>query len=88
MSKLIRSHPVADSFVLAAKGASLLESFPLADLTASTLVSRVARWLREWTQRDIVPGDELLGLRQPSFTALVNDIYVFQCVACCVYKPR
>lgn len=49
-------------------------------IPASTLISRVSRWLRDWTQRDIVAGDELNGIRQPSFTALVNDIYVFQCV--------
>jgi len=47
---------------------------------ASTLISRVSRWLRDWTQREIVAGDEYSGIRQPSFTALVNDIYVFQYV--------
>lgn len=53
----------------------------LLTFAATTLISRVAKWLRGWTQRDVVPGDENEGLRQPSFTALVNDIYVFQYVS-------
>lgn len=40
----------------------------------------MVRWLRKWKQRDIMPGDEMSGVRLPTFTALVNDIYVFQCV--------
>lgn len=61
---VLTHHPFPDSFVLAAK--------------ASMLVSRCAKWVRHWLQRDIVPGDEIEGLRHPSFTALVNDIHAFQ----------
>jgi hypothetical protein len=63
--------------VLAIKG----KSFAWALLTpAAMLVNRAAKWIRTWDQRDIQPGDEAIGLRQPTFIALVNDIHVFQYV--------
>jgi hypothetical protein len=45
---------------------------------ASIILSRAARWLREWHQRDIVDGDEMDGMKWPSYRALVADIHTFQ----------
>lgn len=60
------SHPVDDSFVMLCK--------------ASLLVSRAARLLRDWYQRDIQPGDDLDGAQKPEFQKLVNDCYALQLV--------
>ena len=73
------SHPVNDSFVFAAKGKLVgSEWWPSYLTTASTLAGRATKWLREWHQRNIVPGDDMDGLRQPSFITLINDIHIFQ----------
>ncbi|ORY29350.1 hypothetical protein BCR39DRAFT_532444 [Naematelia encephala] len=61
---LMTNHPISDSFVLTVK--------------ASILLSRTARWLRDWQQRDIVPGDDLDGLKSPEYSRIITDIYNFQ----------
>lgn len=43
-------------------------------------MSRTAKWLQEWHQREMHENDELEGLSWPSFIELVNDIYAYQYV--------
>ena len=45
---------------------------------AAILLARIGRWSRDWMQRDIVEGDELSGLKWPSFLQLVKDTKNFQ----------
>lgn len=57
-------HPVPDPFVLVVK--------------ASLLLGRIARWVYEWQQRVVQPGDRHEGMRRPSFIKLIDDIDAFQ----------
>ncbi|OCF37649.1 hypothetical protein I316_00776 [Kwoniella heveanensis BCC8398] len=57
------SHPVEDSFVFVIKG--------------SMLMSMAAQWLRDWQQRQRVPGDELQGLHTESFKTIMHRIEAF-----------
>lgn len=41
-------------------------------------MSRTARWLQDWHQREICDNDELDGLNWPSFTEIVQDIHAYQ----------
>lgn len=61
------SHPIPDGFVLTCK--------------AAILVSKTAKWVRLWNQRDIVDGDEMTGMQTAGFNQIVSDIYTFQYVA-------
>lgn len=63
-NKVDSSHPIADTFVLVIK--------------ASIVLSRAAKWLREWDQRDIVDGDKMEGMKWPTYRQLVIDIQAFQ----------
>ncbi|AFR98322.1 hypothetical protein C343_06299 [Cryptococcus neoformans C23] len=60
---LFTSHPMADSFVLVIK--------------STILLSEVAQWLRNWSQRTAVPGDELAGPETESFKTVVRHIEDF-----------
>lgn len=53
-----------DPFVLAVK--------------SSFLLGNAGRFTHEWTQRDIVPGDDKVGLTWPSYIKLTRDIAAFQ----------
>ncbi|GMK56536.1 hypothetical protein CspeluHIS016_0303760 [Cutaneotrichosporon spelunceum] len=57
-------HPVPDPFVLVIK--------------ASLLLGRIARWVYEWNQRVLQPGDSYEGMKMTTFLQLVDDIGVFQ----------
>ncbi|CAK9783182.1 hypothetical protein CC85DRAFT_287591 [Cutaneotrichosporon oleaginosum] len=57
-------HPVPDPFVLVIK--------------SSLLLGRIARWVYEWQQRVVQPGDMNEGMKMPSFVKLVEDIDAFQ----------
>lgn len=63
-SSLTTRHPVADAFVLNCK--------------VAMLCSRVARFQRDWAQRDIRPGDQMLGMQLQIFKDIVRDIHDFQ----------
>lgn len=58
------NHPIPDPFVLVIK--------------ASFLLGRVARWIYEWQQRVVQPGDDLEGIKMESFIKLSADIQAFQ----------
>ncbi|WVQ82757.1 hypothetical protein IAT38_004889 [Cryptococcus sp. DSM 104549] len=62
-SDLFSAHPVPDSFVLVVK--------------AAILMSKVSKWIREWQQRHIVPGDEFTGPSLQSFKDTMQDIETF-----------
>lgn len=57
-------HPVPDPFVLVVK--------------SSLLLGRIARWVYQWQQRVVQPGDAQEGMNVPSFRKLVDDIDAFQ----------
>ncbi|WVF70289.1 hypothetical protein IAT40_005078 [Kwoniella sp. CBS 6097] len=57
------SHPVEDSFVFVVKG--------------SMLMSMAAQWLRDWHQRQRVPGDEMTGMHSDSFKKIMHRIEAF-----------
>ncbi|WVQ97615.1 hypothetical protein IAU59_004729 [Kwoniella sp. CBS 9459] len=57
------SHPVEDSFVFVVKG--------------SMLMSQAAQWLREWHQRQRVPGDDMTGMHTDSFKTIMHRIEAF-----------
>ncbi|EIW72570.1 hypothetical protein TREMEDRAFT_36788, partial [Tremella mesenterica DSM 1558] len=61
---LYNNHPVQDPFVLSIK--------------AAVLSCRASRWLHFWQQRDIIPGDDMTGLRHPDFLTLVHDLHDFK----------
>lgn len=44
------------------------------------LAMRSARWRWQWSQRELLPGDEMSGMQDPDFQKLVKDIYEFQYV--------
>lgn len=58
------SHPVPDPFVLVVK--------------CSIILGKVARWIRDWQQRVIRPGDTMEGFRSPGFVKLNAEIVGFQ----------
>ncbi|WVR06053.1 hypothetical protein IAU60_003081 [Kwoniella sp. DSM 27419] len=60
---LYYSHPVEDSFIFVVKG--------------SMLMSLSAQWLRDWQQRERVPGDTMRGPQTDSFKALILRIDAF-----------
>lgn len=61
---VLTHHPLPDPFVLVVK--------------SSILLGRVARWIYNWRQRVVCPGDELAGMSQPSFAKLIDDIAAFE----------
>ncbi|TXT08720.1 hypothetical protein VHUM_02848 [Vanrija humicola] len=58
------NHPVIDPFVLVIK--------------CSLLLGRAAKWIRQWQQRVMQPGDEMEGLKSSTFIQLNGDIFAFQ----------
>lgn len=58
--RLYIDHPVRDAFVLNCK--------------VAMLCSRVARFVRDWAQREVRPGDAMLGLQLQIFKDIVRDI--------------
>jgi hypothetical protein len=42
------------------------------------LCARTARFTRDWAQRDVRSGDEMLGLQLQIFKDIVRDIHTFQ----------
>ncbi|TYJ52723.1 hypothetical protein B9479_006657 [Cryptococcus floricola] len=57
---VLQEHPIQDSFVLVIK--------------ANIIMSRVATWLRKWSQRDANPDDDQDGPSTESFKTVVADI--------------
>jgi hypothetical protein len=49
------------------------------------LAMRSARWRWQWSQRELLPGDEMSGMQDPDFQKLVKDIYEFQYVHCLLF---
>ncbi|KAL1406004.1 hypothetical protein Q8F55_007687 [Vanrija albida] len=58
------NHPITDPFVLVIK--------------CSLLLGRAAKWIRQWQQRVMQPGDEMDGLKSSTFIQLNGDIFAFQ----------
>lgn len=47
-------------------------------MKCSIILGKVAKWIREWQQREIKPGDEMEGFRSPEFMKLNAEIAGFQ----------